>query len=1184
MATNTSSISDYLLELGVDVNNMQEFLNKLSQILSTKSDTVTVTQTLQDGTTKDFLVPSFGYLSTKVNNIESQFNLLLSGNANELGIKDPAGNLRTFEVKDIVGVVSQLENISTLGVALPSTFNYKTNWFFESFLNPLLYVNIDTATIVSDADINRFEAKRLIITSKIQSDTDYFDTIYKGKTNLVYEAVVKDLSNRGITFYEDSTMVELDPAQNTVRGTFDILAILEDSTSDVVGGQTLTTAIRKYKLNTLRYNELTATSSIERTLQAGDIVISKNNTEFIIRSVDVNQRSVILEITFGLDGLAQGAKALTIKPKLQRDTHVQINLGYNERNIIFLKPISDRLAITTDKFSQGFGIYTNDLTITMNNGTQLSLAQFYQNFVSDFGMLFMSYAKEKKLPSVVGEIPNGVTIASSNFKVIHADQHIQDADNTAAIKQKISAKEQAASQIKELDKQISDTRANLNTNSALNESQKLKLQKDLTTYANTRATLTNTQKSLIADITSSIASTPSFITNPTYKVRGFWAIPDPVDSSHGKQQVVQFKVSYRSLSKTGNSKTPDQIAFTDQAGNKVTGAFSPWTEFATKARTKKYNSTTGFYEWADESVSDPNVVNSNQVDIPIKKGEIIEIRIKSLSEAGWPDSPVESDWSNSIQVEFPADIETSEDSTIVSQQAFADQTRISFQDELNAKGLDIHLSTAFTNRDKYYAHKSEDIASGFFANDGSIIDLYSKIKALTDALAAVQTSIATAKGQLSVMIIDGAGNQRAIANGQTVDLFAGYYKDFIKDTSSTPVTYNHGKIVTIQYLLQIQNTSQTPLQLISTLNGGIGESAPISNPTAYPTIGYHTSLRYDLVPINLNTSTDSQLNSIYEKDGYQSSQVKSQFIYSRYKDVKIANDLYKIAPITSTVYNYRGTVISANGTLVPFAGGHYLPIDPTFSIAQIQINGYPYNTSTNANVWNGAYSGTATGGGTLTEFCIHKDHPGITGTWASLSLPTNLSGDTVQKYLPFSQGVFLEVTEGEVTGPLGSTYYQQASRVTPTSTSIPNTSIIESQFPVKNGFSQNDEYLVGKYTCGAYLTLNPASYNTISVDGISATGSYKLVQYGVDSSIKIPITFQFRASDKLQYIGGWRADKNGGLKNVKYTKKLGIDIYTADSPFSFDLSISAQYEKDTAVVTPITAISQSGVGGGMLYA
>jgi hypothetical protein len=1185
----SSSLTDYLAELGVDVNNLQEFLLKLSQILSTKSDSVKLTQTLQDGTTTEFLVPSFGYLSGRVNNIENKFNDLLSGNANQLGVRDADGNLRTFELKDISAVITDLENVSKTGVSVPAAFNYKTNWFFESFLNPLLYVNIDTATLATDPDINRFEATRLIITSKITSDINYFDATYKGKNNLVYADVIKDLGNRGISYFEDTAELELPPAKNTVRGTFDVTNITKSEQSEVIGGQTLTTTILKYTLNTLQYSGITATSTVEKTLKVGDSLITADNTEYQVSSVDASTRTVILKLIFGTTGIAIGPSQLRIKPVLERSTLVQLNLGYDERNIIFLKPISDRLAVTTDQHSQGFAIYTNELTITMNDGKNLNLTDFYKNFVSDFGLLFLNYAKEKKIPSTLGEVPNIPILSSDNFKVVQIDQHIQDADNTVGIKQKIAAKEQAAAQVRELDKQITDTRANLNTNASLNEAQKLKLEKDLKSFADTRLTLTKSQQSLISDITTSIKSTPSFITSPEYRVRGFWSIPDVKQTAYGNQNVVQFKIAYRTLSKTGNAKAADQIEFADTDGTMVAAAFSPWTEFLSKPRTKKYNSLTGFYEWSSENVADPDQVNSNQLDVPIKKGEIIEVRVKSLSEAGWPDSPVESDWSESILVEFPADIETMEDATIVSQQAFAEEARLSFQDELNSKGLDIHLSTAFTTRDKYYAHKSEDIASGFFASDGNIIDLYTKLKSIADTLSAVQTAVSTGKGAIKISIIDQLGNERAVTNGESIELFAGYYKDLIKDTSVTPVQYSHGKVVATQYYIQIQNTSATALQLIATLNGGVGVQADTSDPVLNPSSNYHKNLRYDRSSLVINNAADQPISSFTQREGYQSSQVQSQYILARYKDIKLANDLYAgdglgtypYVNAPSTNYNYGGFTVGSS--TVPYVYGHYVPFNPL-------LTSLPYTTTSNASVWNGTVNGSniPQGNGRLSEFCIHTGHPSINpggdynfawnNTTYATARPSYSSGNTSQKYLPFSHGIHFETAVSEGTNVFGVKYYQQAAYQKPATVPTPfptSANMRENQYPIKCGFDKNDEWLIGKYTCGSYLFLAPSSYSAVSVDGISPAGSYKYLDFGTESAIKIPLIFQFRASDKLGYIGGWRLSNPAGLKNIKYAKKVGLDIYYLGSVFSFDVTVSTQYEKETAVVTPLSAVQST---------
>jgi hypothetical protein len=1179
------TLSALLAELGVDITNMQEFLNKLSQILSTNSDTVTITQKQQDGTTVQHLVPSFGYLSGKIDNIESKFNSLLSANSNEIGVRDENGVLKKFELKDVSTLVSELNQVSTISLSAPNEFGYKANWFFESFLNPLIFVKSDVSALLTN-DIDKFEVKRIIMTTNTSAATTFFDQNYKGQTNIAENQFITDLVTRGFTYFEDINIIDLPPAVNAVRGSFDVIKIFEDTQTELISGDVLSRSVRKYKLNTIRYLQTIGPTTVEKTLEAGDILITNNGSEYLVESVDKKLKTIILNRIFGESGIAQGANVLNLKPVLAIIPELQINVGYNEREVIFIKPISTRLGVTTEEYSRGFGIFTNELNISLNNGTTMPLSEFYVKFVSDFGLLFLNYAKEKKMPNSLGEVPNSPTLASANFKVVQIDQHIKNADNTDQIKQKISAKEQLSSQIKETDQQISRVKANLNTNASLNESQRLSLQKELQTLSDTRSSATTNLSSVVKEITTSIKTTPQFIADSKYRVRGFWEIPSPKITEHGTQEVVQFKVSYRYLSKTGTSQTADALEFVDSIGSKKTGYFSPYTEILTKPRTKVLNELTGFYEWVEENVADADAVNSNQLDIAIRKGESVEIRIKSISEAGWPDNPIESEWSDPILVEFPQNIESGEEATILAQQVFAEETRITFQDELNAKGLDIHLGSAFTTRDKYYAHKAEDVASGFFGTDGSIIDLYTKLKSLSDELASIRASLSTTSGQLVVKLIEPNSNQVSIANGQTINVFAGYYRELIKDTSGQTTTYDHGRIVANSYLLNLSNESQTPLELISYLVGGIGESAQASNPDSTTDSNYNLNLRYDKVGIMIDNATSGEIGGFAQIEGYQSSQVRSQYIYGRYKNVTIKNSLYageSQTPSTTSYpipagdgqYNYRGTTIA--NTLVPYREGHYLPFDPTWT------NTTPASSwVTNTNVWNGTVtSGVGNGNGKLSEFCIHKDHPAATAAWSTdYQRPVYTAAEitaNIQKTLRFSHGVHFETNVEQGTNPFGARYWQQADRVTPAmpvivSGAVPSANTRERQYPIKLGFGFGDEYLIGKYSCGSYLYIAPTSYEALSTTSLNSTGAKRDLEYGSAKSINIPIVYQFRCSDRLQYIGGYRT--TGTLKNIKYSKTLGIDIYLKNDTFSFDLNVSCQYTKETTV---IAATASSGI-------
>jgi hypothetical protein len=101
----------------------------------------------------------------------------------------------------------------------------------------------------------------------------------------------------------------------------------------------------------------------------------------------------------------------------------------------------------------------------------------------------------------------------------------------------------------------------------------------------------------------------------------------------------------------------------------------------------------------------------------------------------------------------------------------------------------------------------------------------------------------------------------------------------------------------------------------------------------------------------------------------------------------------------------------------------------------------------------------------------------------------------------------------------------------------------------------------------------PNSHAEISVEGNHPALSTKSIEVGSSNAINIPVLFQYRASDILGNVGGWRT--SGSLNNIKYSKKIGIDIIVKDaSPFSFDIEISAQYKKETTLDSPIV----SGVG------
>ncbi len=164
MAEQKNTLSDLLKRLTVDANNMNAFLYSLSNMLESKSENVTVSQYTEDGSQYTITVPSFGYLKGKIEDINNKFDSLLSANGDTVGVKSSNGDIRKFELKKVSQLVSDLDNIENVTLNLPNSFKVRNNWFFESFLNPLLFVTVDISSFLTQ-DIDRFVVKRIIINS-----------------------------------------------------------------------------------------------------------------------------------------------------------------------------------------------------------------------------------------------------------------------------------------------------------------------------------------------------------------------------------------------------------------------------------------------------------------------------------------------------------------------------------------------------------------------------------------------------------------------------------------------------------------------------------------------------------------------------------------------------------------------------------------------------------------------------------------------------------------------------------------------------------------------------------------------------------------------------------------------------------------------------------------------------------
>ena len=193
-------------------------------------------------------------------------------------------------------------------------------------------------------------------------------------------------------------------------------------------------------------------------------------------------------------------------------------------------------------------------------------------------------------------------------------------------------------------------------------------------------------------------------------------MPAPVyyDSERKKEQnVIGFDIAYRYLTANKESSNLQQYEYTDIDNSKVDAVFSDWNIMQSAFLERTYNKQKEVYEWLNESVNDGSAININQIDIPISQNECVEIKIRSITEAGYPENPVKSQWSSSITVEFPDSLK--QDNTFADAlEAIKNEiNEATFKDILSQNGIESHVQDSIKATDGTevtFTHQSKNIA------------------------------------------------------------------------------------------------------------------------------------------------------------------------------------------------------------------------------------------------------------------------------------------------------------------------------------------------------------------------------------------------------------------------------------------------------------------------------------------
>ena len=908
--------------------NIIEILGQINSLATTTDQSVNIKIYDENGVLRTYAVPSFASLKGEIDRLNNNINSLYSIDAG--GAMISTSNQNKYKKIITVDLNREPNAVGTLGTL--TKFKALNNWFFDGLMSPIISIELDLTGKVEN-NVRKVQSRRYIVdfakdatgtlTTLGQSALNSFNTLFRSNSSIN----ISDFENwhnttSGVLYPTnpqfDEQVFDLDPHDLLYDGQFSVLRIQEDRINRKLW----------YVLDTLTYLVRSTNETAQLSI-GSEIIINSAQTSTRYKVIEVSTAESNPRVRFerveGVEPIAVGISTIKIYSPVVYSKIVKVSVGYNERNVIFIKPLNADNHLLARNWSLGTGYWTNDLTLDSTapeNG--LTMEQFYTDYVYDYGTVLKDLVA-KKTPNALAGTPLAPTLNAGNFKVVQINKHLTDTPDSNLIKQKHNYHLTLKSEVQQIQDAIVDKNGKSKFVKFKSESDKKQVMleiEDLTRKKDSKSKLLATTTQEIIQLSNN----PKTKVQPKFRVRGFWTVPSAVVTRGTRpQEIVQFRVQYRYVSKDG-TESPIETFNIDNTQTK--GAFSNWKEFKTDARKRTYNPGTSEYTWEIEDVESADTPNINQIDVDIQANEKIEMRVKSISEVGWPESPTESDWSEILTVEFPDDLNNVlNESDFILKSATSEDLKIKMNQELSSKGLDDHLSDTIVVNNLTFHHDSNKILSGFKDENGVALDLYAYLKSLQERILTLEEKIKRVKGELEVIIL--RNNQEFVVANGSETTFNVECEDYLDTYTGSGIpsgrVFANSIYVIKDFVVKVRNKST------SSALGLLSGRTYLQNPNFYNTGAPQTFWVND---------QDEMITS--DSSGQTRTQLDNQYIWTVNYDSVLETSVTKLTEnigniFTTNASNSITNVLSSNEynvgynetSILSFVGNNKSLLDPS---------------------------------------------------------------------------------------------------------------------------------------------------------------------------------------------------------------------------------------------------------------
>ena len=693
----TNSFAENMRKTIAQQANELSLLAAMQRSMTTNDSFVTYEHQDTEGKNTQYQLPSYPTVINRLKSLEESINSLITGKGS-ISLKD--GSRRIVKLSTIPKTPDMINNVSD-----PSTFKLDTNWFFEDLMFPGATVDIDlTGQIEDDAD--RVKVKRIILNSNDEATKNIWNNTLS-YNNYDYMSLLTILMTNNISYSEDEEIIELPLVYNTKAGIFQII---EDPYS--INGNIW------YTFDTISYSTLNSdgiNQGQNNILSIGD-QLAYNDTIFEVTEIEQNSNRVRLQRVVGA-AMPGVYSTFTYYQDPFRNKTISVRFGAHEYNFIYIKGIAEAYNLQADNWSTPIKFSSDDLYYENENGiTTTQFRTYYSNYIVDWGAQMIEEAKERKVTAWAGHTPNAPSLNTDDLRVVQINTQINAAIDSTSIRNTVAQISAVKTEIDSLKQTIAGLKSELQ--SITNVTDYNAKQQEIKTNTLDLQNLQVDYSSKVAAFQTEVRSNGALVTAPKYHIRGFFPIPEYQyrDSANtDPEEIIGFEIAYRYIKEDNTPVQLNTFTYKDgENGSSVTGTFSDWVIMQSPIKVKILDQTLNRYVWKSENVADGTEVNINQIDIPIQKGERVQIKVRSISEAGYPSNPLKSEWSNTIIMTFPDNLSSTNEIADLIKDVNDDALTISINNQLDSVGATAHLDDTIPNTNSvnglYFKHIAKNIA------------------------------------------------------------------------------------------------------------------------------------------------------------------------------------------------------------------------------------------------------------------------------------------------------------------------------------------------------------------------------------------------------------------------------------------------------------------------------------------